>query len=137
MVRFGKWGKLSPRYIGLFEILERVGTVAYRWALSSSLSSVHEVFHVPMLKKYTPDLTHAVDCGELIVDIDGTFEEGSVRIMDGRDQVLRCKTVRLIKVLWKHRGLEETTWECEDTMRATYPFLFKDEGMWFSLLVIK
>ena len=60
-----------------------------------------------------------------------------MRIMDSRDQVLQCKTVRLGKVLWQHRGVEEATWEREDRMRATYPFLFKDEGMWFSRLVIK
>ena len=60
-----------------------------------------------MLGKYTPDTTHVVDWGELIVDIYETFEEGPVRIMDSRDQVLRCKTVMLVKVLWQHRGLEE------------------------------
>ena len=53
-------------------------------------------------------------------------------IMDSKDQVLRCNIVRLVKVLWQHCGVEEATWECEDTMRATYPFLFRDEGMWFS-----
>ena len=53
------------------------------------------------------------------------------------DQVLRRKTVRLVKVLWQHRGVEEATWEREDTMRATYPFLFMDKGKWFSRLVIK
>ena len=51
-----------------------------------------------------------------------------MRILDGRDQVLRRKNVRLVKVLWQHRGVEEATWERENTMRATYPFLFKDEG---------
>ena len=56
-----------------------------------------------MLRKYTPDLTHVVDWGELVVGVDGTFEEGPVRIMDSRDQVLRGKNVRLVKVLWKHR----------------------------------
>ena len=61
LVRFGKRGKLSSRYIGLFEILERVGTVAYRLALPPSLSSVHEVFHVSMLQKYTPYPAHIVD----------------------------------------------------------------------------
>ena len=61
VVRFGKRGKLAPRYIGPCEILERVGTVAYRLALPLSLSGVHEVFHVSMLLKYTPDPTHAVD----------------------------------------------------------------------------
>ena len=52
-------------------------------------------------------------------------------IMDSRDQVLQCKIVRLVKVLWQHRGVEEETWEREDTMRATYPFLFKDKGTLF------
>ena len=58
-------------------------------------------------------------------------------IMDSRYQVLRRKTVRLVKVLWQHRGVEEVTWEREDTMRAAYPFLFKDEGMWFTRLMLK
>ena len=126
MVRFGKRGKLSPRFIGPFEILKRVGTVAYRLALSPNMSSVHEVFHISMLRKYTPDPAHVVDWGQIEVDTDGTFEEGSVCIVDSRDQVLR--RVRLVKVLWRHYRVEESTWEREDTMRATYPFLFRDEG---------
>ena len=124
VIRFGKRGKLSPRYIGPFEVLERVGPIAYRLVLPPILSSVHEVFHVFMLWKYTPDPTHIVDWGELVVDADGTFEEGPVRIMDSCEQVLRGKTVRLVKVLWQHRGVEEATWEREDTVRANYPFLF-------------
>ena len=60
-----------------------------------------------------------------------------MRIMDSRDQVLRCKTMKLVKVLWQHRGVEETTRELEDTMRATYSFLFRNEGTWFSRLVVK
>ena len=132
VVRFGKQGKLEPRYIGPFEILERVGIIAYRLALSPRLSGVHEVFHVSMLWKYTPDPAHVVDRGEIVVDTNGTFEEGPVRIMDSRDQVLRRNIVRLVKVLWQHRGVEEATWEHEDTMQATYPFLFRDESMWFS-----
>ena len=109
MVQFNKRGKLASRYIGPFEILERVGTVAYQLALPSSLLGVHEMFHVSMLWKYTPDLAHVVDWGEVIVDIDGTFEEGPVRILDSRDQFLQRKTVRLVKVLWQHRGVEEAT----------------------------
>ena len=103
VVRFDKRGKLAPRYIGPFEILERVGTVAYRLVLPPSLSSVHEVFQVSMLQKYTPDPAHVVDWGPML-------------ILDSQDQVLRCKTVRLVKVLWQHRGVEEATWEREDTM---------------------
>ena len=60
-----------------------------------------------------------------------------MHILDSQDQVLLRKTVRLVKVLWQHRGVEEATWEHEDTMRATYPFLFRDEGTQFSRLVIK
>ena len=108
VVRFGKRGKLSPRFIGPFEILERVGTVAYRLALPPSMSSVHEVFHVSMLGRYTPNPAHVVDWGKIEVDMDGTFEEGPVCIMDSLDQVLRRKTVRLVRVLWQHRGVEES-----------------------------
>ena len=128
VVRFGKRRKLSPRFIGPFEILERVGTVAYRLALPPSMSSVHEVFHVSMLQKYTPDPAHVVDWGQNEVNTDGTFEDGPVCIVDSRDQVLRRKTVRLVLVLWLHYGVEEPMWEREDTMRATYSFLFRDEG---------
>ena len=93
MVRFDKQRKLSPRFIGPFEILERVGTVASWLALSPSMSGVHEVFHVSMLRKYTPDPAHVVDLRQIEVDTDGTFEEGLVCILDSRDQVLRRKTV--------------------------------------------
>ena len=109
VVRFGKQGKLSLRYIEPFEVLERIGTVAYRLALPPSLSSVHEMFHVSMLRKYIPDPAHVIDWGEIIVDTDGTFEEGPMRILDSRDQFLRRKTMRLVKVLWRHRGVEEAT----------------------------
>ena len=128
VVRFGKRGKLSPRFIGPFEVLERISTVAYWLTLLPSMIGVQEVFHVSMLRKYTPDLAHVVDWGHIEVDTDETFEEGPVCIVDGRDQVLRRKTVRLVRVLWRHYGVEESTLECEDTMRATYPFLFRDEG---------
>ena len=92
VVRFGKRGKLAPRYIGPFEIPERMGTISYRLALPPSLSSVHEVFHISVLQKYTLDPAHIVDWEEITVYTDGTFEEGPVRILDSRDQVLRRKT---------------------------------------------
>ena len=101
VVRFGKHGP--------FEILERVGTVAYRLALPPSMIGVHEVFHISMLRKYTPDPAHVMDWGQIKIDIDGTFEEGPVCILDSRDQVLRRKTVRLVRVLWWHCGVEEST----------------------------
>ena len=137
VVRFGKCEKLSPRFIGPFEILERIDTIAYRLALPPSMSGVHEVFHVSMLWKYTPDPAHVVDWGQIEIDTDGTFEEGPVCILDSREQVLRRKTLRLVRVLWRYYGVKESTWEREDTMRATNPFLFRDEGTWFSHLTFK
>ena len=85
VVRFGKRGKLSPKFIGPIKILDRVGTVVCRLALPPIMSGVHEVFHVSMLRKYTPDPSHVVDWGEIEVDTDGTFEEGPVCIMDSRE----------------------------------------------------
>ena len=78
-----------------------------------------------------------VDWGQIEVDTDGALEEGPVCIVDRREQVLRRKTVRLVRVLWQHCGVEESTWEREDTMRATYPFLFRDKGTWFGCLRFK
>ena len=101
------------------------------------MSGVHEVFHVSMLRKYTPDPAHVVYWRQIEVDTDETYQEGLVCIVDSRDQVLRRKTVRLVRVLWRHFGVEESTWEREDMMRATYPFLFRDEGTWFSRLAFK
>ena len=137
VIRFGKRGKLSLRFIRPFEILEREGTIMYRLALPPIMSGVHEVFHVSMLQRYTPDPAHVVDWGEIEVDTYETFEEGPVCIIDSRDQVLRSKTVRLVRVIWQHCGVEESTWEREDTMRAAYPFLFRHEGTRFSRLILK
>ena len=122
VVRFGRRGKLSLRFIGPFEILERIGTVAYRLVLPPSMSGVHEAFHFSMLRRYTPDPAHVVDWGQVEIDTDGTFEEGPVCIVDSRDRVLRRKTVRLVRVLWRHCGVEESTWEREDTMWLPIPF---------------
>ena len=84
--------------------------------------------HAPDI--YTPDPAHVVHWGQIEVDTYETFEEGPGCIVCSHDQVLRRKTVGLVRVLWQHCGVEESTWEREDTMRATYPFLFRDEGTW-------
>ena len=113
VVRFGKRGKLSPRFIGPIEKIERICVVEYRLALPPNMLGVHKVFHVSMLLNYTPDPAHVVDWGRIEVDIDETFEEGLVCILDSRDQVLGRKTVRLVRVLWRHYGVEESMWESE------------------------
>ena len=126
-MRFGKSGKLSPRFIGPFEIFERIGEAAYRLALPPQLSGVHNVFHVSMLRKYEPDPSHVLDWTDLEVDEDVSYEERPVRVLDKRDRVLRGKTIPLVKVLWKHHGVEEATWERELEVREKYPDLFVDE----------
>ena len=126
LMRFGKSGKLSPRFIGPFEILERIGEAAYRLALPPQLSGVHNVFHVSMRRKYVPDPAHVLDGTDLEVDEDVSYEERPARVLDRRDQVLRGKTIPLVKVLWKHHGVEEATWERELEVREKYPDLFVD-----------
>ncbi|KAL5575262.1 hypothetical protein UlMin_016961 [Ulmus minor] len=110
-MRFGKKGKLSPRYIGPFKILERIGKVAYRLALPPELSSVHNVFHVSMLKKYIPDPTHVLEYESIEVHEDLTYEEQPVQILDQNEKTLRNKTIPLVKVLWQNHKVEEASWE--------------------------
>ncbi|KAL5569249.1 hypothetical protein UlMin_025824 [Ulmus minor] len=109
VMRFGKRGKLSPRYIGPFEILERVGKVAYRLALPPDLSLVHNVFHVFMLKKYVPDPTHVLDHEPIKVHEDLTYEEQPVQILDRKEKTLHNKAIPLVKVLWRNYKVEEGT----------------------------
>ncbi|KAL5560002.1 hypothetical protein UlMin_036213 [Ulmus minor] len=124
VMRFGKKGKLSPRFVGPFEILERIGDLAYRVALPPAMSGIHNVFHVSMLRKYIPDPSHVLSYDTLDLRQDLTFEESPVRILDREERELRQKKIRLVKVLWKNHEVEEATWEREDEMRTKYPHLF-------------
>ena len=90
-MRFGRRGKLSPRYIGLFEVLRRVGEVAYELALPLSLSVVHPVFHVSMLRRYVPDTSHRLQYEELDVRPDLSYEEEATRILNQSVKTLRRK----------------------------------------------
>ena len=124
IIRFGQRGKLNPQYIGPFEILERIGAVAYRLALPPSLDGVHNVFHVSMLKKYMADLSHVIEHPSVDIQPDLSFEERPIRILDRKVQVLRTKNIPLVKVLWQHHSYEEATWELEEDVRRKYPELF-------------
>ncbi|RVW85779.1 Transposon Ty3-G Gag-Pol polyprotein [Vitis vinifera] len=125
--RFGKRGKLAPRYVGPFEILQKIGEVAYKLALPPQLSGIHDVFHVSMLRKYEPDTTHVLDWQDLNLQEDVTYEEGPRQILDKKEKVLRTKTIPLVKVSWDHHGVEGATWELESDMRNKYPELFTVE----------
>ena len=98
--RFGRKGKLAPRFIGPFEILQRVGEVAYRLALPPPLERVHDVFHVSILRRYKPDPGHIMRWQEVDIQEVGAYEEWPIRILDARDQVLRNKVIPFVKVLW-------------------------------------
>ena len=111
MLRFGKKGKLSPRFISPFEILERVGAVAYRIALPPNLAGVHNVFHVSMLRKYTPDPTHVIEHEMLPLREDLSYEEKPSRILARDTRQLRNKDIPLVKISWGNRREEEATWE--------------------------
>ena len=125
-MRFEKKGKLSPRYIGPFEVLQRVGDVAYRLALPPQMSGVHNVFHISLLRKYVSDPTHTLKWEEIKLDEDATYQEKAVKIIDRREKILRGKVIPLVRVVWKHRGIEESTWEREDMIRVNYPELFEN-----------
>ena len=98
VMRFGKKGKLSPRFVGPFEILSRVGEVAYKLALPPSLSVVHPVFHVSMLRKYVPDESHVLSLDFVELGPELTFEEELIAIFDSQVQNLRTKKVASVKV---------------------------------------
>ena len=124
IVRFGKRGKLNPRFIGPFEILKKVGNVAYQLALPPALESVHPVFHVSMLRKYIRDPSHVINFEPLQLQPNLTFEEQPVEILDRKEQVLRTKVIPLVKVLWRNFSQEEATWELEAEMQKKHPHLF-------------
>ena len=128
VMRFGKKGKLSPRFVGPFEILKRIGKVAYELALPPTLAGVHNVFHVSMLRKYIPDPSHVLNYEPLKIKDNLTHEEVPIQILHRKDQVLRTKIISLVKVLWKNHTVEEASWEREDEMKSKYPDLFVNEA---------
>ncbi|XP_068305051.1 uncharacterized protein [Pyrus communis] len=109
VVRFGKKGKLSPRYIRLYVIIERIGEVAYRLVLPPELSRVHDVFHVSMLHHYVSDPSHVLPSQSLEINPDLTYDEEPVTILDWKDKVMRNKTVCLVKILWRNHSVEEAS----------------------------
>ncbi|KAJ8768530.1 hypothetical protein K2173_022631 [Erythroxylum novogranatense] len=128
VMRFGKKGKLSPRYVGPYEVLERIGPLAYRLALPSELSQIHDVFHVSMLRRYRSDPSHIIQISKVQLIDDLSYEERPVAILDSKDKILRNKTIKLVKVLWRNHAVKEATWEPLDAMKEKYPHLFNDSG---------
>ncbi|GJS32897.1 putative reverse transcriptase domain-containing protein [Tanacetum coccineum] len=124
VVRFGKRGKLNPRYVGPFKVLEKVGSVAYKLELPKELSRVHNTFHVSNLKKCHADEPLAIPLDGLHFDDKLQFVEEPVEIMDHEVKRLKRSRIPLVKVRWNSRRGPEFTWEREDQFRKKYPHLF-------------
>ena len=123
-LKLGSCAKLSPRYCGPFEVLERIGPVAYRLAFPAS-TRAHNVFHVSLLKKYVHDPNHVINWDVIHVEPEGEFQIKPMGILTRKVTMLRNQAIGQVKVQWEHYGLEEATWELEASMRLSNPFLFK------------
>ena len=103
--------------MGPFEVLDRVGTLAYKVALPPSLSKIHNVFHVLTLRKYIYNPSHVVELELIQISKDLTYEEVPVQIVDVMDKVLQHAVVKLVKVQWSNHSIREATWELEEEMK--------------------
>jgi hypothetical protein len=123
--RFQVTGKLAPRYIGPYKILARRGAVAYELELPSSLSTVHNVFHVSQLRK-CPASTEEVRAEDLNLKEDLTYQEHPIRILEEAERKTRRRSLKFLKVQWSNHTEKEATWEREDLLQAEYPSLFSN-----------
>ncbi|XP_055800350.1 uncharacterized protein LOC129869747 [Solanum dulcamara] len=118
VIKFEKKGKVNPKFIGLFEILDRVEEVAYKLAFPPSLSSIHSVFHVSMLQSYNLDESHVISHYSVELSPDLTYEEKHVSIFDRHVRKLGTKELALVKVQWWHHSVGEAIWELQSEMRT-------------------
>ncbi|GJS00597.1 putative reverse transcriptase domain-containing protein [Tanacetum coccineum] len=124
VVRFGKRGKLNPRYVGPFKVIERVGTIANKLELPQQLSRVHNTFHVSNLKKCLSDESLVIPLEELHVDDKLHFVDEPIEVMDREIKQLKRSHIPIIKVRWNSKRGPEFTWEREDQFKHKYPHLF-------------
>ncbi|XP_017428675.1 uncharacterized protein LOC108336720 [Vigna angularis] len=119
--------KLSPRYLGPYQILRRVGPVAYEITMLPQLANLHSMFHVSQLRKYVPDPSHVLEVEDVQVKEDLSGEVQPVKIMESQTKQLRGKTISLVKVVWDSRT-GDSSWELEGDMRESYPHLFSSKS---------
>jgi hypothetical protein len=120
MKRFGVKGKLAPRYIEPFPILEKYGTVAYKLDLPPSLAGVHDIFHVSQLNKCLKAPMDIVLPKVTLLKVDLLYPEHPIKVLGQKDRVTRCKTIKFFKIQWSNHSEEEATWESEDFLRSCH-----------------
>jgi hypothetical protein len=127
--RFGIKGKLAPRYIGPYEIIEAYGPVAYKLKLPPHMSAIHDVFHVSQLKKCVRVPTEVLAEPEIEIEPDLSYKEHPIKVLDCKERSTRKKAIKMYKVHWSNHTEEEATWETEDYLNKNYPeFLPKGVG---------
>ena len=126
VIRFGKRRKLNRRYIGPFEMLARIGHVAYQLKLPHELSNVHDVFHVSNLKKCLSDDALSITLDEIQINAKLNFVEEPVEIMDREIKKLKQSRIPIVKVRWNSRRGPKFTWERDDQMKSKYSQLFNN-----------
>jgi hypothetical protein len=119
--RFGVKGKLAPRYIGPFPILEKCGSMAYKLDLPPSLAGVHDIFHVSQVKKCLKAPVDVVLLEVTPLKADFSYPEHPINVLDQKDRVMRRKTIKFFKIQWSNHSEEEATWENEDFLRSRHP----------------
>ncbi|GJT24546.1 hypothetical protein Tco_0894483 [Tanacetum coccineum] len=123
-----KKGKLAPRFVGPFEITERIGLVAYRLRLPEELNGVHDTFHMSNLKKRLADPTLQIPLDEIQVDARLKFVEEPVEILEGEFKKLKPSRIAIVKVRWNSKQRPEFTWERKDQMKLKFPHLFSSNA---------
>ena len=127
-MRFGKKGKLSPRYVGPYKILKRIGKVSYELELPAKLAAVYSVFHISLLKKWVGDPASIVPLKSVAVKDSLYYEDIPIESLDRQVRKLRNKEIASVKVLWRSQSVEGSTWEAEAAMKAKYPYLFPSDS---------
>jgi hypothetical protein len=119
-------GKLTPRFIGPFKILEKRGEVAYQLELPPQLLDVHDVFHISQLKKCLRVPEEQISMEELDAKDDLSYQEYPVKILEMSERVTRNKRIKMCKVQWSHHTEEEATWERDEELKVEFPSFFSD-----------
>jgi hypothetical protein len=121
MQRFGIKGKLAPRYIGPYEIIEACGPVVYKLKLPPKMSSIQSVFHVSQLKKCVRLPIEVITEPDVEIELDLSYQEHPSKVLDCKERSTRARTIKMYKIQWSKHTKEAATWETKDFLRTSYP----------------